>query len=62
MSTEHAAVMLRAAADARKCWACGCLRHVLDTLNRTLPAPGYNDAPGRSIRHASASSSSVTNV
>ena len=36
--------MLRAAADARKCWACGCLRHALDTLNRTLPAPGYNDA------------------
>ena len=32
-SVEHAAAMLQAAADARKCWACGCLRHALDTLD-----------------------------
>ena len=31
---EHAATMLRAAADARKCWACGCLRHALDAIGR----------------------------
>ena len=29
---QHAAAMIRAAADARKCWACGCLRHALDAI------------------------------
>jgi tetrahydromethanopterin S-methyltransferase subunit A len=41
---ERAASMLRAAADARKCWACGCLRHALDAIDHAQPAPGYNDA------------------
>ena len=33
----EAAVQLQAAADARKCWACGCLRHALDAIDRALP-------------------------
>ena len=41
---EHAAMMLRAAADARKCWACGCLRHALDTIDNARTAPEGNDA------------------
>jgi hypothetical protein len=32
-NVEHAAKMLHAAADARKCWACGCLRHTLETID-----------------------------
>jgi tetrahydromethanopterin S-methyltransferase subunit A len=36
---EHAAAMVREAADARKCWACGCLRQTLDTIDRALPVP-----------------------
>jgi tetrahydromethanopterin S-methyltransferase subunit A len=43
-SIDHAAMMLRAAADARKCWACGCLRHVLDTIDHAWPSRGRNDA------------------
>ena len=31
---DHAAEMLHAAAEARKCWACGCLRHALDTIEQ----------------------------
>ena len=42
-SIEHAVTMLRAAADARKCWACGCLRHALDTIDHPLPPPGRHD-------------------
>ena len=40
---EHAAMMLRAAEDARKCWACGCLRHALDTIDNARTAPKGND-------------------
>jgi tetrahydromethanopterin S-methyltransferase subunit A len=40
---EHAAMMLRAAADARKCWACGCLRHGLDTIDHARVSPECND-------------------
>ena len=43
-SLEHAVAMLRAAADARKCWPCGCLRHTLDTIDRARPPSGLNDA------------------
>jgi hypothetical protein len=31
---DQAAANLREAADARKCWACGCLRQALDTIER----------------------------
>ena len=58
-----AVAMLRAAADARKCWACGCLRHTLDTIDRARPPPGLNDALDlRSILHASASCRSGMNA
>ena len=43
-SIEHAVTMLRAAADARKCWACGCLQHALDTIYHAHHSPGSNDA------------------
>ena len=43
-SVEHAAAMLQAAADARKCWACGCLRHALDTLDHEPAASRRNEA------------------
>jgi tetrahydromethanopterin S-methyltransferase subunit A len=38
-SVTEAATQLRAAADARKCWACGCLRHALDAIDRAVPEP-----------------------
>src|SRR5579872_6424456 len=38
-NVEHAAKMLPAAADVRKCWACGCLRHSLDTIAALVPWP-----------------------
>jgi tetrahydromethanopterin S-methyltransferase subunit A len=41
---DHAVTMLRAATDARKCWACGCLRHALDTIDRAHSLPGGNNA------------------
>jgi tetrahydromethanopterin S-methyltransferase subunit A len=38
-NVTEAATQLRAAADARKCWACGCLRHALDAIDRAVPEP-----------------------
>lgn len=36
---SDAAAQLRDAADAKKCWACGCLRHALEAIDRALPEP-----------------------
>ena len=36
---NEAAAQLRAAADARKCWSCGCFRHALETFDRAIPEP-----------------------
>ena len=36
---SEAVEQLQAAADARKCWACGCLRHALDAIDRAVPEP-----------------------
>jgi tetrahydromethanopterin S-methyltransferase subunit A len=41
---DRAATMLRAAADAHKRCACGCLRHPLDTMDRARPLPGGDAA------------------
>jgi tetrahydromethanopterin S-methyltransferase subunit A len=38
-SLTEAASQLQAAADAKKCWACGCLRHALDAIGRAAPEP-----------------------
>ncbi len=35
---QHAAEMMQAAADASKCWACGCLRHALDAIDNSQVA------------------------
>lgn len=43
-SIEHANAMLDAAAEARKRWACGCLRHASDSINEALPATKRDDA------------------
>jgi tetrahydromethanopterin S-methyltransferase subunit A len=40
---SHAAEMLNAAATARKCWACGCLRHALGTIQQA-PAAAHRNA------------------
>ena len=32
-----AAAQLREAAEAQKCWKCGCLRHALEAIDRALP-------------------------
>lgn len=44
----EAAAQLSAAADAKKCWACGCLRNALDGIERTVPPasrkPGLAEA------------------
>lgn len=42
-SIEHAATMLQAAAEAQKCWACGCLRHTLDTIDHAGSVSGRHD-------------------
>ena len=34
---SEAVSQLRTAAEAKKCWACGCLRHALDAIDRALP-------------------------
>ena len=36
---NEAATQLRAAADARKCWSCGCFRHALEAFDRAIPEP-----------------------
>ena len=36
---SEVARQLQEAANARKCWACGCLRHALDAIDRTVPGP-----------------------
>jgi tetrahydromethanopterin S-methyltransferase subunit A len=48
--TEGAA-QLQAAADAKKCWACGCLRHALDAIDRAVSEPSRPSA----LAHAMAS-------
>jgi tetrahydromethanopterin S-methyltransferase subunit A len=49
---EHATTMVRAAADARKCWTCGCLRHALDTIDRALPSPKHTGALDAALAEA----------
>lgn len=34
---SEAAAQLRAAAEAQKCWKCGCLRHALEAIDHALP-------------------------
>ena len=34
---NEAAAQLREAADARKCWSCGCLGHALEAFDRAVP-------------------------
>jgi tetrahydromethanopterin S-methyltransferase subunit A len=36
---NQAATQLRAAADAKKCWPCGCLHHALEAFDRAVPRP-----------------------
>ena len=36
-SLIEAATQFQAAADARKCWSCGCLRHALDAIDHAVP-------------------------
>ena len=43
-TARQAAAMLQAAADARKCWACGCLHHALDAIDRSRPVGSHADA------------------
>jgi tetrahydromethanopterin S-methyltransferase subunit A len=51
-NVEHAAKMLQTAADARKCWACGCLRHSLDTIGRAGSVAGRHDTLDASLAAA----------
>jgi tetrahydromethanopterin S-methyltransferase subunit A len=41
---DQAAEMLQSAAAARKCWACGCLRHALNTITLALAVIGRSTA------------------
>lgn len=36
---NDAATQLKAAADARKCWSCGCLHQALEAFDRVVPKP-----------------------
>ncbi|WP_315762440.1 DUF4346 domain-containing protein [Bradyrhizobium sp. SZCCHNS2005] len=40
---SDAARQLQEAANARKCWACGCLRHALDAIDRAVPEPSRRE-------------------
>lgn len=51
---SEAAVQLHAAAAARKCWACGCLRHALDAIDRAVPAPSRPPALVEAVADAKA--------
>ena len=42
-NVEHAARTLQAAADAGKCWACGCLRHTLEAIDHAVSVSGRHD-------------------
>lgn len=48
----HAATMFREAASARKCWACGCLRHALEVIEHARHAPERNDTLGAALATA----------
>ena len=49
---DHAAEMLHAAAKARKCWACGCLRHALDTIEQGPAVAGLSTAADAALAAA----------
>jgi len=36
---QEAVAQLREAAQARKCWSCGCLHEALKAIDRALPEP-----------------------
>lgn len=53
-SLIEAATQIQAAADARKCWACGCLRHALDAIDRAVSESSRPSALARAIISARA--------
>ena len=51
-SLIEASTQIQAAADAKKCWACGCLRHALDAINRAIPQSSRPAALGNAMASA----------
>jgi tetrahydromethanopterin S-methyltransferase subunit A len=43
IGVAEAVAHLRLAAAAKKCWACGCLRHALETIERAVPASARSE-------------------
>jgi tetrahydromethanopterin S-methyltransferase subunit A len=53
-SLIEAAAQIQAAADAKKCWACGCLRHALDAIDRAISEPSRPGALAQAMACAKA--------
>lgn len=53
-AVDEAVRQLRSAADASKCWGCGCLHHSLDAMEKAIPRSNSQ----RSCRRFSARSTS----
>jgi tetrahydromethanopterin S-methyltransferase subunit A len=51
---SEAAAQFQAAADAKKCWACGCLRHALDAVDQAIPQPSRPADLGEAMGSAKA--------
>jgi tetrahydromethanopterin S-methyltransferase subunit A len=50
----EAAAQIQAAAEAKKCWACGCLRHALDAIDRAISEPSRPGALAQAMACAKA--------
>jgi tetrahydromethanopterin S-methyltransferase subunit A len=53
-SLIETAAQIQAAADAKKCWACGCLRHALDAIDRAISEPSRPGALAQAMGCAKA--------
>ncbi len=53
-SLTEVAAQVWTAAETRKCWACGCLRHALDAIDRAVPEPSRPSSLAEALRCARA--------
>ncbi len=53
-SLTEVAAQVRTAAETRKCWACGCLRHALDAIDRAVPEASRPTSLGEALGSARA--------
>ncbi len=53
-SLVEAGAQIRTAAETKKCWACGCLRHALDAIDRAIPVASRSTSFAESLSIARA--------